>query len=233
MLDRRSARSDERKANQPMNTFSIVLATGPLAVYCVVLGLIHLRRRPKVVSGGRDLACLGLAMIGLFLIGPAELFFPQAAFNLFGASVWVALVALYLFLLLFLILNTRPSLIVFGLDVDSLTAHVDQILQQLDPGTKWLNHSFVAPALGIHGTIEPAGIGKVSHVVATQLEQNAIGWLTLGRALSLRLKDVPIDRRLDGVRWMTVGVVILSLIGYTLILKSTAITKGISEMLRN
>ncbi len=216
-----------------MNTFSIVLAVGPLSVYCVVLGLIHLRRRPKVVSGGRDLACLGLAMIGLFLVGPAELFFPQAAFNLFGALVWVAILILYLFLLLFLILNSRPSLIVFGLEVDALTTHVDFVLQQLDPGTRWLNHSFVAPALGIQGIIEPAGIGKVSHIIATKLEQNAIGWMTLGRVLSSRLKDVPTERSMDGFRWLAVGVGILSMIGYTLLTKSTLITNGISEMLRN
>jgi hypothetical protein len=215
-----------------MNTFSIVLAVGPLAVYCIVLGLIHLRQRPKVVSGGRDLACLGLAMVGLFLIGPAELFFPQAAFNLFGASVWIALFLLYFSLLLFLVLNTRPSVVVFGLDVDSLTSHVDQILQQLDPATKWLNHSFVAPSLGIQGVIEPAGVGRVSHVIATKLEQNAIGWSTLGRALSSRLKTVPIERNIAGYRWLAVGIALLSMIGYTLVIKSTAITNGISEMLR-
>ena len=110
-----------------MNTFSLVLAVGPLAIYCIVLGMLHLRRRPKVVSGGRDLACLGLAMSGLFLIGPAELFFPQAAFNLFGISVWIALAILYLFLLIFSILNTKPCLIVFGLDADSLTQYADQV----------------------------------------------------------------------------------------------------------
>jgi hypothetical protein len=216
-----------------MNTFSIILAVGPIAVYCIVLGLIHLRRRPKVVSGVRDLACLGLAMIGLFLVGPAELFFPQAAFNLFGASVWVALVVLYLFLLLFLILNARPSLIVFGLDVDSLTTHVDFVLQQLDPSTRWLNHTFVAPTLGIQGVIEPAGMGKVSQIIGTKLEQNAIGWMSLGRALSSQLRNVPIERRVDGFRWLAVGAVILSMIGYTLVTKSTLVTNGISEMLRN
>ncbi len=216
-----------------MNTFSIILAVGPLAVYCIVLGLIHLRRRPKVVSGGRDLACLGLAMIGLFLIGPAELFFPQAAFNLFGASVWIALIILYLFLLLFSILNTRPRLIVFGLDVDSLTLHVDQVLQQLDPGTKWLNHSFDAPGLGIHGIIEPAGVGQVSHAIATKFEQNALGWLALGRALSRRLNSVQVEPRVAGYRWIVAGAGLLSIIGYTLANNSAAISNGISDMLRN
>jgi len=216
-----------------MNTFSVLLAVGPLAIYCVVLGLIHLRRRPKVVSGGRDLACLGLAMIGLFLIGPAELFFPQAAFNLFGISVWIVLIILYLFMLLFSILNTRPSLIVFGLDADSLTGHVDQVLQQLDPSTKWLNYSFDAPALGIQGVVERAGVGNVSHAIATKYEQNAIGWLTLGRALSSRLKNVEVERNVSGYRWLVAGIGLLSIIGYTLVNKSTAISNGISEMLRN
>ncbi len=216
-----------------MTTFSIVLAIGPLAIYCIVLGGLHLRRRPKVVSGSRDLACLGLAMIGLFLIGPAELFFPQAAFNLFGISIWIALIVLYLFLLLFSILNTRPCLIVFGLDADSLTLHVDQVLQQLDPGTKWLNHSFVAPGLGIQGIIEPAGLGLVSHAIATKLEQNGIGWRTLERALSMRLTSVEIERSSVGFRWIAVGIGMLSIIGFMLVNKSASISNGISEMFRN
>ncbi len=216
-----------------MNTFSIVLAIGPIAIYCLVLGMLHLRRRPKVVSGSRDLACLGLAMIGLFLIGPAELFFPQAAFNLFGVSVWIALIILYLFILLFAILNAKPCLIVFGLDVELLTLRVDQVLQQLDPATQWLGHSFIAPKLGIQGLIEPAGHGAVSHVIATKREQNGMGWLALERALSSDLRSVNVEPSLSGPRWILLGFAMLSLIGYALISQSPAIAQGIREMLRH
>jgi len=216
-----------------MNAFSIILAVGPLAIYCIVLGFLHLRRRPKVVSGGRDLACLGLAMIGLFLIGPAQLFFPQAAFNLFGSSVWIALVLLYLFILVFSILNARPSLVVFGLDSDSLSSQVDHVLLQLDPGTKWLNHTFIAPALGIQGIVESAGVGRVSHAIATKREQNLIGWLILGRALSANLKALEVERSSSGYRWLVLGLALLSLIGFTLINQPTAVTQGIREILRN
>lgn len=216
-----------------MNTFSMIIALTPIAVYCIVLGTLSLRRHPKLVSGGRDLACLGLAMIGLFIIGPAELFFPQAAFNVFGLSVWFMLIVLYLFMLMFAILNSKPRLIVFGLEVESLTCQVDQALQQLDPGTQWLSHSFVAPSLGIHGIVERAGFGVVCQISATKREQDLLGWLALERTLSQNLKTVNFERSAIGQRWIALGIALLGLIGYTLIRRPDAIAQGIQDMLRN
>ncbi len=216
-----------------MNTFSIIIALTPIAVYCIVLGALYLRRRPKVVSGSRDLACLGFAMIGLFIVGPAELFFPQAAFNVFGVSVWVMIVVLYLFMLMFAVLNAKPRLIVFGLDAESLTGPLDRALQQLDPGTKWLSHSFVAPSLGIQGTVERAGAEIVSQITATKREQDILGWVALERALSHVLRDVEVERSRSGYRWIVLGFALLGLIGYTLISRPDAIAQGIQDMLRN
>ena len=216
-----------------MNTFSIVVALTPIAVYCIVLGALYLRRRPKVVSGSRDLACLGFAMIGLFIVGPAELFFPQAAFNVFGISVWVMIVVLYVFMLMFAIVNAKPRLIVFGLDAELLTGPVDRALQQLDPGTKWLSHSFVAPSLGIQGIVERAGAGVVSQISATKREQDMLGWIALERTLSQVLRDTEVERSPYGHRWIILGFAILGLMGYTLISRPDAMAQGIQDILRN
>lgn len=215
-----------------MITFSIILALGPIAVYCIVIGAMHLRRRPKVVSGGRDLGCLGLAMIGLFLVGPAELLFPQAAFNLIGIGVWGVILLLYLFMLLFAILNTKPRLVVFGLEDDSLVVQLDHVLQQLDPSTKWLSHSFDSPLLGIQGVVESAGPSSISQIVATKSEQNLVGWHTLQLALSTNFKFIEIERRPVGQLWISLGAILLGFIGYTLFNHTTLISHEIREMLR-
>ncbi len=57
---------------------------------------------------------------------PAELFFPNAAFNLFGSSVWILILSLYLFVLLFLVLNSSLRLIVYGLTPDQLSRYVHE-----------------------------------------------------------------------------------------------------------
>ncbi|MDZ4850040.1 MAG: hypothetical protein SGI77_12210 [Pirellulaceae bacterium] len=215
-----------------MTSFSIILALGPIAVYSIVLGMLHARKHPKVVSGSRDLACLGLAMIGLYIVGPAQLFFPQAAFNVFGVSVWIVLVILYLFSLLFAILNTNPRLVVFGMDVDALTEHADRSLLQLDPGTRWLGLSFIAPNLGIQGIVESAGHGRISHITATKREQNVGGWIAFERALSTNLKSVEFASDTTDHRWFALGFALLGLIGYALFSHPTSIAQGLRDVLR-
>jgi hypothetical protein len=47
-----------------------------VAVYLLLLGVVNWSRRPLLVSGGRDAAALALAVSGMAIVGPIELFFP-------------------------------------------------------------------------------------------------------------------------------------------------------------
>ena len=53
------------------------IALGPLATYLMVLGVVNLSIRPFVTTGSRDTAALGLAISGLAIAGPMELFLPE------------------------------------------------------------------------------------------------------------------------------------------------------------
>ena len=64
-----------------------------LAIYLLLVGLINLRRRPLVVSGSRELAALGVAMVGLLIVGPMQLFVPDATALRFGWLVWPLLLS--------------------------------------------------------------------------------------------------------------------------------------------
>ena len=88
----------------------LCLALGPLAVYLLLLGSINLMRRPFLVSGGRDLAALSLALMGLAVVGPCELFLPEESIVVFGAYVWLMVLALYALWMTMLILMLRPRL---------------------------------------------------------------------------------------------------------------------------
>ena len=60
-----------------MEPFRLCLALGPVAIYLVLMGMLNLSRRSFLVSGTRDAAALALAVSGLLIVGPVELFFPE------------------------------------------------------------------------------------------------------------------------------------------------------------
>ena len=47
-----------------VDPFRLAIALVPLAAYLLLVGLVNLRRRPLLTSGGSDLAVLGLALHG-------------------------------------------------------------------------------------------------------------------------------------------------------------------------
>ena len=91
-----------------MDPFHLCVALGPVAVYLLLIGAVNLLRRPFVVSGTRDAAAMGLAVSGLVIVGPVELFFPIEAAIRFGSLVWLLLVALYGLTLVLVLLTLRP-----------------------------------------------------------------------------------------------------------------------------
>ena len=83
----------------------LAIAVVPVAAYVLVLGLLNLRRRPFLTSGGCDLTALGIALSGLMFVGPMELLRPESATRSFGNYVWLFLL---LFYWLWLLLGGAP-----------------------------------------------------------------------------------------------------------------------------
>src|SRR3977135_4015231 len=85
--------STPRKASSSnrlcMDGSYLCLALCPLAVYLVALGLVNLSRRPTLVTGSRDITALGLALSGMVIGGPMQLFFPEYAAAQLGPLVWL------------------------------------------------------------------------------------------------------------------------------------------------
>jgi len=61
----------------------------PLGGYLLVLGWLHLRRRPAAIPGGLDIAALAVGLSGLVLAGPLALLQPAV-----GTAPWAALMML-------------------------------------------------------------------------------------------------------------------------------------------
>ena len=116
-----------------MDPFRFCLALGPVAMYLVLLGAVNLSRRPLLVSGVRDVATLALAVSGLVIVGPMELFFPFEAAMRFGPHVWVLLLALYAMCVVLVLLLLRPRLVIYNISADKLRPILAELVDRLDP----------------------------------------------------------------------------------------------------
>ena len=132
-----------------MDPFRLCIALGPLAMYLLLLGAVDLSRRPLLVSGLRDAATLALAVSGLVIIGPIELFFPFEAAVQFGPRVWLLLLALYALCVVLVLLLLRPRLVVYNISIDGLRAILAELVDRLDPDARWAGDSLALPGLGV------------------------------------------------------------------------------------
>jgi hypothetical protein len=177
-----------------MDPFRLCLAFGPPAIYLLLLGAINLSRRPLLVSGTRDAATLGLAVMGLVIVGPIELFFPVAAAGRFGAYVWVFLLALYFLCLVLVMLMLRPRLIIYNISTDKLRPILADLVERLDGDARWAGDNLAMPRLGVQLHIDGSPILRNVSLVAGGPNQNQAGWRRLERALGDALREFAVPR---------------------------------------
>lgn len=172
-----------------MDPFRLCVALGPLAVYCVLIGGVHLSRRPLVVSGLRDTAALGVAVAGLILVGPVEMLLPYASLAVFGPSVWFFLVALYALGLILLLLMMRPRLVVYNITMEQFRPILAEVVQHLDQQTRWAGDGLFLPNLGIQFHVETFPALRNICLVASGHKQNFLGWRRLEQTLRTALAE--------------------------------------------
>ena len=121
-----------------MEPFSACVALGPLAIYLLLVGMINLSPRPLVVSGTRETLALGLALAGLVIVGPMQLFLPREAAAQFGWGVWLLLSAFYVLCVLLATMLARPRLVVYNVALDDLPRELIATAERLDHDSRWI-----------------------------------------------------------------------------------------------
>jgi hypothetical protein len=215
-----------------IDPFHIAVAIGPLAIYFLLVGYIRMQKKPLVTTGGRELAALAFALIGFAAIGPMELFFPRAAVMWLGSKVWLLMSILYALSIMLVILNSRPRIIVYGLDGEELGDYLREVFASLDPHALWLGNNVVSPALGIQAIAESAGPGQVSHLVATSRAQDFDSWLVVERELAALLRPIRISNRRAGQYFLLAGLILLCISAIALLKDPQATTQAMRLMLR-
>ena len=216
----------------PGHPLGVCVALGPLAVYLLFLGGVNLLRRPCLVSGTRDTAALALAVVGLVMIGPAELFFPLAASIRLGPFVWVLLLSLYLLAVVLVLLTVRPRLVIYNISMDELRPILAEVVGKLDPDARWAQDSLALPNLGVQLHVESLARLRNVSLVASGPTQDHQGWRRLELALGAALTQVEVPRNVRALSLVSAGLILLAFLVLTVSRESQAVAQALSEAIR-
>jgi hypothetical protein len=215
-----------------MDTFSACLAFGPLAIYLVLLGAINLGRRPLVVSGTRETLSLGLALAGLVIVGPMQLFMPEHAATRFGEVVWLLLVGFYVLCLTLIVMLSRPRLVVYNISPQELRLALDAAARRIDAEAMWSGKNLGLPLARVHLHVESfPPLGNVA-LLSTGDDQSPSGWRRLEASLRETLRTVPGAAGPHGFWMLLFGALVLVALGYWVADDPQTIAQGIERMLR-
>ncbi len=215
-----------------MDPLRLCLALGPLAVYFVLMGAINLIRRPILLSGARETVALAVAVSGLVLIGPIELFMPQAAAVDFGAFVWALLISFYVLVVTLLVLIGRPRLVVYNVTEAEFWPVLAEVVGALDPEARWAGNSLVLPGLQVELHVESFALMRNVSVTAIGELQSYQGWRRLESALGGALREVEVAPNPQGAGLLLVGLMMAVTVLWQLASDPQAITQAFFDMLR-
>lgn len=191
-----------------IDPFRLCLALGPVAVYLLLLAMLNIFRRPFLVSGTRDAATLGLAVSGLVMVGPMELFMPVPALIAFGAYIWALAIALYVLCLVLILLVQRPRLVVYNISTDELRPVLADLVHELDGEARWAGDSVFLPNLGIQFQLEGPNPMRNVSLQAIGSKQNPQGWRKLESTLRGALRGMEVPRNSRAVSLFSAGLLL-------------------------
>lgn len=193
-----------------MVLFRLCLALGPVAVYLLLLGAVNLSRRSLLVSGVRDAAALALAVSGMVIIGPMELFFPFESAVKLGDYVWILLLALYVMCVILWLLLLRPRLVIYNISVDKLRPILADVVGQFDSDARWAGDSLAIPRLGIQLSIDNFAPLRSVSLISAGGNQNHVGWRRLETTLRAALAREEVARNPRGLSLIVAGLLCIA-----------------------
>lgn len=215
-----------------MDPLRFFIAIAPLAAYFMLLGVINLRRCPFLTTGARDAAALGVAIAGFVIVGPIELFLPEAAANRFGPYVWVLLLVFYGLCLSLIVLLTRPRIVIYNGSPEQVRPVLASVVAELDKEARWAGDSVTLPTLGIHLHMEALPVLRNVQLVASGPHQSFNGWRKLEFELALALKQSTSSSSPYGLMLVIVAGLVASATAVWMVAQRQDVAQTLSEMLR-
>jgi hypothetical protein len=209
----------------------LTIAVVPLAAYALILGLLNLRRRPLVVSGGCDLTALGVALSGLVFVGPIEMFRPEAATAELGNYIWLVLLLFYWLLLLLVVLLTRPRLVIYNVRPDELHPVLAETAARLDPEARWAGNHLSLPRLGVQLHLDSFDLMRNVSLVASGGRQNLDGWRRLAVELAAALAGVRVKVNPRAIGFLLASAALLAISVSQMLRHPVELAQAVREVL--
>lgn len=215
-----------------MDNFRLCVAMAPLAAYFLLLAVANISRRPTVVSGALDLAGLGTAILGLLIVGPAELLIPQLRAEVTGYF-WLLMLVVYGLALTLGVLLSRPRIVVYNVTRDQLRPILSESAEELDADVRWAGLSVALPRLNVELYLDDNPTIRNVSLIATSNAQSYAGWRTLEKLLKERLHaTVENPPTVWGVGALAAAGVMIARMGWIVYFHPQEITQGFVEMMR-
>ncbi|MEC7565402.1 MAG: hypothetical protein VX738_06925 [Planctomycetota bacterium] len=210
----------------------ICIALGPLAVYLLFMGLLNALRRPLITTGTRDLFSLSIALAGLIMIGPINLFVPQHTLSLFGSWTWLLMAALYIFIVLLISFSIRPRLIIYNLSAEQLKTILGRLVAELDPDARWAGDNVELPNLGIQLSLDARSFMRSCQITSIGQDQSPSSWLKLQRALADELVKIRVPTNPYAISMIAIATMLATLIAQQIIQNHTVVYNQIRDLLQ-
>lgn len=216
-----------------MDPLHFCIAVAPLAVYLLLLGILNLRGRPFVTTGARDAAALGIAISGLVIAGPMELFFPEAAASHYGYFVWVLLISFYGLCVSLIVLLMRSRIVVYNVTAEQLRPILSQVAMELDRKSRWTGDSLLIPAISVHLHVEAVDWLRNVQLTSGGLNQSFEGWRKLELELNRSLKTIRVGPNILGIGMLVVaGVLTITSATWMMIADPQSVAQSLDSFLR-
>ncbi|MBI2481428.1 MAG: hypothetical protein HYV60_23150 [Planctomycetia bacterium] len=215
-----------------MDPLHLCIALSPLSVYLLLLGVINLSRRPLVTNGARDAAALGVAISGFVVVGPMELFVPEATILRLGVFVWALLLAFYAMCLTLFVLLMRPRLVIYNIRPDQVRPMLADLVNELDRESRWAGECLTIPNLGVQLHVEASAGMRNVQLIAAGAQQSYEGWYRLEKALSASLRQVRSVRNPYGFSLVFFSLLMIGSVTFWLVQDADTVAHSLREMLR-
>ena len=215
-----------------MDPLHFCIAIVPLSVYLLMLGLLNLRRRPFLTTGARDIAALGVAIVGFMIAGPMELFFPESAASQFGAWVWLMLLVFYGLCISLIVLLMRSRIVIYNVSMEKLRPALAMVAMEMDRKSRWVGDSLIIPSAGVHLHAEPVGWLRNVQLTAVGHNQSQDGWMTLETKLGKALEKIPVGSNLIGIPFISISVLLAIVTAVWMLNDQSSVASSFENMWR-
>jgi hypothetical protein len=215
-----------------LDPLRLTIALGPLAVYLIAIGLLNFSRRPTLVRGTRDTLATAIALSGVILVGPLELFLPMDAAAVFGPVVWLLLISFYLLVVVFIVLNEPPRLVCYNMPIEVLRPILTRLAPALDAGCCWAGDTLALPALGVELRLEPTRALRSVTLAANHERQSFAGWRLLEASLRRETAALAVPPNWQGLSLVVVALVLLGVLLYGNAGDPNGVAQSLVELLR-